>query len=184
MTSENDLIKQARQFQEIALAEIYDLYSPGVYRYAMRLLGDTYLAEECVADTFFRYLKTLRSGGGPEDHLQAYLYRIAHNWITDQYRRQPPPVLPLYDDIPDTGSDLLQITTTSIEKQAVRSALMQLTMDQSQVIYLKYLEGWENEAVAELLKKPIGAVKSLQHRAIQSLRRLLYLEEKSDARNE
>ena len=40
MTLENDLIKHPRQFEEKALAEIYDRYSPGVYRYAMRLLGE------------------------------------------------------------------------------------------------------------------------------------------------
>jgi RNA polymerase sigma-70 factor (ECF subfamily) len=177
MTSENDLIKQARQFQEIALTEIYDTYSTGVYRYAMRLLGDVQLAEECVADTFLRYLKALSSGGGPSDHLQAYLYRIAHNWITDQYRRQPPTPLPLLEEIPDTESDPLHMTVLSIEKQKVRLALMQLTLDQRQVILLKYLEGWENEAVAEFLRKPVGAVKALQYRAIQSLRRLLLQEQ-------
>jgi len=51
-----------------ALGSIYDLYSPGIYRYAMRLLGDETLAEDCVADTFSRFLKVLRLGQGPEDH--------------------------------------------------------------------------------------------------------------------
>lgn len=181
MTSEKKLILQARQFQEHALAEIYDCYSPGVYRYAMRLLGDAHFAEECVADTFYRYLQALRSGGGPVDHLQAYLYRIAHNWITDYYRRQPPPSLPLHDEIPETDNDPLHISTLSIQKQQVRLALMQLTADQRQVILLKYLEGWENKAVAEFLQKPIGAVKALQHRALLALQRLLLTEEKGEA---
>ncbi|MCE1252437.1 MAG: RNA polymerase sigma factor [Anaerolineae bacterium] len=177
MTTENDLIIQARQFQESALAEIYDLYSPGVYRYAVRLLGETQLAEECVADTFFRYLQALRSGGGPADHLQAYLYRIAHNWITDFYRRQPPPSLPLDDEIPDVNQDMLKNAVQSFEKQAIRRALMQLTAEQRQVVLLKFLEGWDNETVAGLINKPVGAVKALQHRALNTLRRLLVPEE-------
>jgi RNA polymerase sigma-70 factor (ECF subfamily) len=183
MTSEKKLIKQARMFQEQALAEIYDTYSPGIYRYAIRLLGDIHLAEECVADTFYRYLQTLQSGGGPLDHLQAYLYRIAHNWITDFYRRQPPAPLPLLDILPDTDNDLQQTMTSNMDKQAIRHALMQLTSDQRQVIILKYLEGWENQAVAEYMEKPIGAVKALQHRGILALRRLLLPKEKGDAEN-
>jgi RNA polymerase sigma-70 factor (ECF subfamily) len=38
---------------------------------------------------------------------------------------------------------------------------------------LKYFEGQSNEEVAVALGKPIGAVKSLQHRALEALRRIL-----------
>jgi DNA-directed RNA polymerase specialized sigma24 family protein len=41
------------------------------------------------------------------------------------------------------------------------------------VIALKYLEQWENEQIAQALDKPVGAVKSLHHRGIQALRRVL-----------
>jgi RNA polymerase sigma-70 factor (ECF subfamily) len=61
-----------------------------------------------------------------------------------------------------------------MELQQVRSALALLTPDQRQVIMLKYLEDWENEEIAQALNKPVGAIKSLQHRAIESLRRLLH----------
>ncbi len=170
---ETELIQRARQFEEAALAEIYDGSSPGIFRYAVRLLGEVHLAEDCVADTFFRFLQALRSGGGPQDHLKAYLYRIAHNWITDQYRRSPPPPLRLFDDVPSGEDDLLHLVSDAIEKEQVRGALRRLTPDQLQVVALKYLEGWENEAVAISLEKPVGAVKALQHRALDALRRML-----------
>jgi RNA polymerase sigma-70 factor, ECF subfamily len=173
MTFESELIQRAYRFEEAALAEIYDLYSPGVFRYALRLLGDAQLAEDCVADTFVRYLQALRAKGGPQTHLQAYLYRIAHNWITDRFRRQPPVALPLEEDVPSGEKDLFQIVVTQIEKQQVRAALANLTPDQRQVVVLKYLEGWDNETVALALEKPVGAIKALQHRALDSLRRML-----------
>jgi RNA polymerase sigma-70 factor (ECF subfamily) len=52
-----------------------------------------------------------------------------------------------------------------------------LTPDQRQVIVLKYLEGWENDAVAGYLSKPVGAIKALQHRALDALRRILIVSE-------
>ncbi len=55
-----------------------------------------------------------------------------------------------------------------------------LTPEQRQVISLKYLEDWTNEEIARSLNKPVGAVKSLQHRALGSLRRLLLKEEEKD----
>ena len=173
MTLESNLIQRARQFEEAALAEIYDIFSPGVYRYAMRLLGDANLAEDCVADTFLRFLQALRSKGGPQDHLQAYLYRIAHNWITDQYRRQPPPPLALLENLASADDELFQNVSDHIQKKQVQGALRSLTPEQRQVVVLKYLEGWENEAIALSLEKPVGAVKSLQHRALEALRRML-----------
>ncbi len=168
------LLEHAQHFEAEALAEIFDCYNAGLYRYALRLLGDSDLARECMAETFSRFLQALRRGAGPDDYLQAYLYRIAHNWITDTYRNKTPPSLPLDPELrSDPAEDPLQVVADALELQQMRSALALLTPDQRQVITLKYLEEWENDEIARALKKPVGAVKALQHRAIESLRRLL-----------
>ena len=174
MSSDKRTLRLARQFDQHTLAEIYDSYSPGLYRYAMRHLGDPDQAEECVAETFSRFLNALHGGGGPQDHIQAYLYRIAHNWITDQYRRQPPIAEDVNQDLLSTpNGNPQQIGEQNIEQERVRQALMELTPDQRQVIVMKYLEGWSNQEVARIVGKPVGAVKSLQHRAINALQRIL-----------
>lgn len=170
---EKTLLARAQEFDLQTLAEIYDRYSPGLYAYSYRLLSDDCLAEDCVADTFSRFLHALRAGNGPRDSLQAYLYRIAHNWITDHYRRTPAP-LPLDEDLYDRRSVSPESAATeNWQIDQVRSALRNLTPDQRQVVMLKFIEGWENETIALSLQKPVGAVKSLQHRALASLRRML-----------
>jgi RNA polymerase sigma-70 factor (ECF subfamily) len=176
MRTVNDrlLLERAQYFEEEALAEIFDCYNAGIYRYALRLLGDPEIAKECMSETFSRFLHALRRGAGPGDYLQAYLYRIAHNWITDYYRSKIPLSLPLDPELrSDPAKDPPQIVADELDAQQVRSALALLTPDQRQVITLKYLEEWENEDIARAMNKPVGAVKSLQHRAIESLRRLL-----------
>ncbi|NPV77997.1 MAG: sigma-70 family RNA polymerase sigma factor [Anaerolineae bacterium] len=175
------LLSGAQRFDLECLAEIYDRFSPGLYAYAMRLLGDTAQAEDCVAETFSRFLRALRAGQGPKNHLQAYLYRIAHNWITDQYRRQPPPPLNLDETIYEDASHNPEIQTGErIEQRRVRAALKLLTAEQRQVVVLKFIEGWGNEEVAVAIQKPLGAVKALQHRALASLRKLLLEGETTD----
>jgi RNA polymerase sigma-70 factor, ECF subfamily len=177
VTSDEDWLPRAQQFELQALAEIYDCYSPGLYRYALRLLGSRDAAEECIAETFSRFLLALRAGKGPKQNLQAYLYRIAHNWVTDHYRRMPP-TLPLVSrSQPDEAPSPDQILLQRAEKERVRHALACLTPDQRQVVVLKFLEEWTNEEVALALGKPVGAVKSLQHRAIAALQRMLSSEE-------
>ena len=177
--SDQDLLIGAQAFDLSSLATIYDRYSPGIYTYAIRLLGDDCLSEDCVAETFARFLKALRAGQGPREHLQAYLYRIAHNWITDSYRRQPLPPLDLDENLhaddrtrPETQVDI------RIQQDQVRLAMRALTPDQRQVVALRFVEGLENEEVAFAMQKPVGAVKALQHRALNALRKILLQEEK------
>ncbi len=182
--NEPQLLARARRFEEDALAEIFDRYNAGLYRYALRLLGDADLAQECMSETFSRFLQALRRRAGPQDYLQAYLYRIAHNLITDHYRSKVPPSLPLDVELQsDPAKDPFQAVADKMELQQVRSALALLTPDQRQVIMLKYLEEWDNQEIARALDKPIGAVKSLQHRALESLRRLLYRKEELNENN-
>uniref|UniRef100_A0A7C4PYW8 RNA polymerase sigma factor n=1 Tax=Bellilinea caldifistulae TaxID=360411 RepID=A0A7C4PYW8_9CHLR len=173
MDEENHLLEGAHRFDLEYLAAIYDRYSDRLYSYAVRLLGDADLAEECVAETFSRFLQALRNGGGPRNHLQAYLYRVAHNWITDLFRRQPR-LVELEENLGShENNEVDEVVYTEQEKQRLRMALQALTPDQRQVIVLRYFEGWENEQVAAALEKPVGAVKALQHRAVASLRRWL-----------
>jgi len=175
---EKTLLHRAQQFDEKALSEIYDIYSPRVYRYAMRLLGNQQIVEECLSETFLRFLKMLHHSQGPVDHLQAYLYRVAHNWIIDYYCKS--------NMEPDELSDDIAVETNSVEEQAhqniqvskIRKALLSLPMEQQQIIILKYLEGRENEDIAILLKKNNGAIRSQVFRAINALRRELQKKEK------
>lgn len=173
MPSDPVLLERARQFDRQALADIYDLYSPGLYRYAMRLLGDVNTAEECVAETFSRFLQSLQAGKGPRDYVQAYLYRMAHNWISDLFRHEKP-TEELQDDLlPDPEQNPEEQIASTLQHARLQKALRQLTPDQQQVILLKYIEDWDNDLIARTLKKPVGAVKSLQHRALARLQRIL-----------
>ena len=172
--SETQLLKLAKQYDQQALVEIYDLYSPGLYRYAIRQLNNPDLAEECVAESFSRLLSALHKRGGPKKNLRAYLYRIAHNWITDQFRMQAPQeLIDEAEETIDPQSITSELVDDTLEREKVRRAILRLTPDQRQVVLLKFLEGWSNAEVAKSLNKPIGAVKSLQHRALRSLRQLL-----------
>lgn len=176
LPSDDELLKQARRFDLPALTAIYDRYNSGLYYYALRMLGDACLAEDCVAETFNHLLKALRAGGGPSDQLKGYLFRSVHNWATDHYRRQPQLPLDPENDLPDSGQNPGLQAEQNIECAMVRKALAMLTPDQSYVITMHFLEGWELTEIARSLNKPVGAVKSLQHRALATLQKLLLTE--------
>ena len=156
-----------------AITDIFEQHSPGIFRYASRMLNDSELAEDCVSETFNRFLITIRGGNQPE-MVKAYLYRTAHNWVIDHYRRKPIPDVSLDDSLhADPDSNPARQVSIIMESQRIRAALMHLPSDQRQVIELRFLEEWPHDDVAELMGKTIEATRALQHRAVNALRKLL-----------
>lgn len=168
------LLADTRPFTRDDLISIYEEQSPALYRYAVRLLGDSHLAEDCVAETFSRFLQAVRKGGGPNANVRAYLYRMAHNWIIDHYRRYSASTLPLEHDLKDDEmASPSQIITEELEREQVREALLKLPPDQQQVIHFRFLEDWSHAEIAEVLGKTVEATRALQYRALNTLRHLL-----------
>jgi RNA polymerase sigma-70 factor (ECF subfamily) len=160
-------------FDKQALTEIYDRYRGEIFLYAYRFLDDRALAEDCVADTFYRFLIAVR-GGTLFENIRAYLYRIAHNWIADYCRRQLPVNLSLKDDMQlDHEGNPSHILAQNQDRQRIRSALLCLPREQRKVIELRYLEEWSHLEVAAALGKTVEATRALQHRAMESLRQIL-----------
>jgi RNA polymerase sigma-70 factor (ECF subfamily) len=165
--------KAAVDFDRQALVEIYEHYSPEIFRYACRQLDNNDLAEDCVADTFHRFMIALRSGTSFEN-MRAYLYRIAHNWITDHYRQQPLPPLALDEDLhSDPEANPSQLVAQSMDRQRVRAAILRLPPEQRQVIELRFMENWSHYEVANALGKSVEATRALQYRAVEALRQML-----------
>ncbi len=174
MTSDNEesLLNLLYAFDLDALSYVYDLYSDAIYRYGYRLLGSQEKAEECVSETFQRLLESLKKGKGPKKAVRPYLYRIAHNWITDQYRR-PLPTEELPENLPVDTENPEAATSIHLESQRLRKALKELPSAQRQAVVLKFLEGLENKDIAVVLNRRVGAVKSLQNRGLKNLKAIL-----------
>ncbi len=168
--NDQKLLRRALQLDTTALKEIYDCYSPGLYSYSMRLLGHTSLAEECVAETFARFLKALQAYQGPRKHLKAYLYRVAHNWIMDLYREHEKTIE--LSEILHSEKLPKEEAAQYIHRQQLRKMLRGLAPDEKNKIALKYLEDWSNEEIAEVLHKPAGVVRSLRRRVWAKLQTL------------
>lgn len=173
--NDEELLALAKQFDQDALAEIYDRYSTALFRYAYRLVGSQQLAEDCVSETFTRLLKSLQAGRGPRKNIKGYLYRIAQNWVTDQFRRQNPANgLEEYVEILESDSGGVEESVIGLETaQQLRQYLVRLKAEQRQVIALKHLEGMNNKEVAAIMDRNVGSVKALHSRALNNLRKFI-----------
>lgn len=170
--NEAEILAKAKEFDMQALTDLYDHFSPAIYAYSQRMMDSSSLVEECVAETFSRLLHAFKKGIGPKENLRAYLYRIAHNWITDYFRRRQPDQ-PGDEDLEkmEGSSDLIKETEMLHTRQQVRRILNKLPEQQRQIIHLRYFEGWELDEIATCLNRSVNYVKVNQHRAVNALRR-------------
>jgi RNA polymerase sigma-70 factor (ECF subfamily) len=167
-------VEEVHILDRAGLAAIYDEHYPLIYRYIYRQVGDVEVTRDLAAEVFHRLLKSVRKQKHPGQYLKAWLYRTAHNIVVDHYRRQQHRQhLPLNEALIDAEDDPAQTAERRESAARVRAALHELTPQQRQVIALKFLEGLSNQEVAAVLSKPVGAVKSLQHRALAALQRYL-----------
>jgi RNA polymerase sigma-70 factor, ECF subfamily len=171
---EIDLILRAKTYDPDALGTIYERYYQGIYRYVYYRVSDSSLAEDLTGDIFLKMLHGIQSYSIQGVPFSAWLYRIARNRVIDHMRRQPEKAdLQLeearVESIASSDTDL----ENALQREELLRAVQVLTADQRQVIILKFIDDLDNATIAKVLGKTEGAVKSLQHRALDTLRQFI-----------
>ena len=174
------LLPRCQSGEAAAVEALYDLYADRLYRYLLARTGNSDVAADLTTELFVRVIKYV---GGfrlnrhrPAASFSAWLYRIAANLVTDQRRAQRRlPQVSLEDEwpMPAHNPDPHHVVERQETLVRLSQALSALSEDQRLVIVGKFGEEMSNAEIAATLGKSEGAVKSLQHRALRALGRLL-----------
>jgi RNA polymerase sigma-70 factor, ECF subfamily len=171
---EATIIRRAQSGDRAAFARLYDRYQPAVFTYLYYRLGDQASAEEMTSEVFVRMVEKINGYTPNGRPLLAWLYTIARNLRTDHLRQNgQTQLLPLDERLLSGGEEPSQAVEGRLTQACLQEAVRLLTEEQRQVVVAKFIEGRSNAEVARLLDKPEGAVKSLQHRALAALRKIL-----------
>lgn len=132
--------------------------------------------DDVVNEVFLGAFGNLDTFTGRAPEFRSWLFSIAWNKSADWHRsghRRPTPV-----DVHTQAAGSLPIDTSTDEQldctlavQRIDTLLGDLTADQRDVLMMRIVADLSLEETAAALGKPTGAVKSLQHRALESLRR-------------
>ncbi|MGQ9682645.1 MAG: sigma-70 family RNA polymerase sigma factor [Anaerolineae bacterium] len=172
------LLKRVQEYDPSALGEIYDCYAGRIYSYLYYRLGDAHLAEDLTGTVFLKMLEAIHGDKSWNVSFSGWLYRIAHNLVVDHYRRGRQDQCVVLDErVAAREQDPFQVVQERLDSERLRKAISRLTDEQALVVTLKFAEGLSNAEVAEIMGKTEGAIKSLQFRAMASLRRILEAEE-------
>ena len=176
-----DLVDRAVATRDqAAFGALYDRYLDRVYRYLYYRTGNGAEAEDLAELVFLKAWEAIHRFRWQGRPFLAWLYRLAHNALID-YRRAKRPTSSL--DADDEHGLSLGMTLASeaattelarrLDAEVLAGAVSQLTPDQQQVILLKFVDGWDNREIAEMLGKREGAIRALQLRALLHMRRVL-----------
>ena len=161
---------------EWAWRQVYDDLAPVLLRYH-RARGSTD-PDDLVGETFVRIVRALPSFEGTEEQFRAWVFAISRRHAIDvgrSARRHPvEPVPP--DDLVSRAptGDAEDDAMRSLEHDQVRAVLNGLTSDQRDVLVLRLLCDFTIEQVATVMGKSPGAVKALQARGLEHVRRQIH----------
>jgi RNA polymerase sigma-70 factor (ECF subfamily) len=175
--AEWEIVRRAQSYEDDALQSLYEVYYPKVYNYAFLQLGDVQAAEDLSSDVMLKMVESIKSYRFKGLPFSAWVFRIARNRLIDLHRRRKRRgEVDLSESIAGTLASPQVMAERAIERGQIQVALKHLTDEQRQVIVLKFIEGFDNRSIGSIMGRSEGAIKSLQHRALGALRRILYEE--------
>jgi RNA polymerase sigma-70 factor, ECF subfamily len=166
------LLRRAARGDEEAFTLIYRRHQAAMYRFALRMTGNTWAAEEIVQDVFMTLMRQPKKYDATRGALGAFLYGIARNRVMKHLERLPREVSLEEKNEDGTGSGIVLLDAatpaTWVEKRErvehVRAAVLNLPAEFREAVVLCELEEMSYEEAAAMAGCPIGTIRSRLHR--------------------
>jgi RNA polymerase sigma-70 factor (ECF subfamily) len=162
--SPEQLLAASARGDEQAFARLYDLTSSRVYGMVLRVVRDPAQSAEVTQDVYLEVWRQSARFDSAKSAVLPWLLMIAHRRAVDRVRAAQSAIVrddkyaTLTEDRPfDTVSEQVQ---SSLEAQRVRKVLHELTPAQREAVSLAYFGGYTHTEVSQLLKIPLGTVKT------------------------
>lgn len=172
----DELVRRARRGDGAAFGALFDLFHPALFRYLLARVGDRDVAEDMAAEVFVEVAQRLHRFRGDGAGFRAWLFTVARHDVMDRRRAASRRRIEPVAEVPE-----LEVEADPVEDEVIRrleaeritAGLDRITGEQRDVILLRFAAGLSLQETADVLGKPLTAVKSLQHRGLAALRRVL-----------
>ena len=171
--SDDVILTKAVQGDQEAFGLLYERYVGRIFNYVYYRTGNHHDAEDLTARVFFRAIRSIGSYQDRGLPLSAWLYRIAHNlvanWHRDRSRR--PEILLDEGLLPFHETEHPEaVLLKNEEQERLLRIIQKLPSERQQLLILKFVEHLSNAEIGQIIGRTEGAVKSLYHRTLLSLR--------------
>lgn len=171
------LVDAARRGDPGAQGALFDRYFPAVLRYARARLREPADADDAAAEAFVSALAALPRFTWRRVPFEAWLFRIAASKVADTHRRRARRPEARLEGAPDavvaSVADPAGTIAAADEEARLLAAVDRLPNAWRDVVVLRFLLGRSVRETAARLGRTEGAVRQLQLRALERLRREL-----------
>jgi RNA polymerase sigma-70 factor (ECF subfamily) len=169
---DEELLKRSAKGDEEAFAALYRRHADVLYRFAFRMTGSSWGAEEIVQDVFMTLIREPGKYDAERGTLPAFLFGIARNKIMKYNERLPREIslVERQEDGSGGGLTLRDSFTPAMwaeqreRLEKVRAAVMELPIEFRETVVLCELEEMTYDQAARMLDCPIGTIRSRLHR--------------------
>ncbi len=163
-------------------SKIYNQYIEKIYRFIFLKVNSQEVAQDLTSEVFLRGWEAFKKTQNPKlksqneiKNLQAFLYRIARNLVTDHYREKGRTqiVSADYVKITDPSPNLEEKALLKSDFDNIRIALTDLKEDYQNVIIWRYIDDLPIPEIAKILDKSEEATRVQLHRALKALKNKL-----------
>jgi RNA polymerase sigma-70 factor (ECF subfamily) len=173
-TSDESLIQSIARSDKRAMHVLFARHNVRVYRFVLRLVGDTALAEDLVSEVFLEvWRKAARFEG--RSQVSTWLLAIARYKAISQLRNRSVDQLDeqMAETIPDPADNSEEIIEKRDRGAVLRKCLKELSPAHREIIDLFYYHEQSMEEVARILQVPQGTVRTRMFYARKQLAELL-----------
>jgi len=165
------LLKRAVRGDEPAFLALYQKHQSALYRYALRMTGSPWAAEEVVQEVFLLVIREPQKFQSERGELGAFLYGVARNRVMKYLEKKPREAS--LDRMNEDGSAWnepedpltpMMIAEKSERIEQVRQAVLGLPAEFREAVVLCELEELSYEEAAQACGCPIGTIRSRLHR--------------------
>ena len=166
-------VEAARRGEAQGWDALFERFHSDVHAYALARIGDWSGAEDVTQETFVAAVTSIKGlRDNREPVVQAWLLHICRHKVIDHLRRKTRSERATAVDV-STAPDPAQVAETRIRAAEMREAMAELTEDQRDILIRRFVLDQSLEQVAAATRRSVGAVKSLQHRGLAALERIL-----------
>ncbi|MBI3954972.1 sigma-70 family RNA polymerase sigma factor [Candidatus Gottesmanbacteria bacterium] len=166
------MIKRVKRGDSDAFGKLYLKYLDAIYRYIyFRVNQEQTIVEDLTETVFFKAWENIKNFKENSGTFKAWLYMIAKNTVIDHYRK--PQTAQLDENLIHEAGSIEEELMKDQEIKNLNKAFIFLTDEQREAVTLKYIEEMDNEDIGRILGKKEEAVRALQHRALEKLRKIL-----------
>lgn len=175
----NQILAKINQGDERVFMEVYNYYAPKLFRHACFRLSSRELAEDIAQQVFYKTWQHIASQRSKIDNLNAFLYKITNNLITDYYRQSGKENLSLDDIIEDSGKKVFTDPSyeveidSDLEKTRVKESIKLLKPEQQELITWRYFDDLTITEISKVSGKSSGAIYVGIHRALKELKKVI-----------